>query len=416
MRKKLALTLLFPVFLAACGGGGGSDDDDTPPPVTETPPPDDSAPPPPVDPVTQASLATAAQLGLAPIAGNTDSVRVYDLVADMGDSWRLTLNLDTGAYTLAVLYTAYDLTGTSGTFARTANGAFSTVTGAGGVFTLLIDDRTRTIAGTVALGGMTASVSGTAYAAPVDRAVLAGTYLLDLYARALPSESDDGTPPLPVEYQATFGALRIGADGASALCVESTFNAEGRCVDPDGDENPPFPAEVSLNQADGLLHAVVTQSDEQTLDLGPIRVQAGDRGPVLALDVPREGDAIFPITGVTYLVRQQALQGTEMDGAWTCSSSGKPTGTLSISGTALAWTDADGATRRTTLQYNQHAYRDDDPTALPGLASAVFTATPTDGTEPEFDSEYLLPLSASLLLVADYRYPGTMSTCHISGN
>lgn len=428
MNKKLAATLLLPLFLAACGGGGGDDDNDPP----AAPPPETPATPetpPPVDAVTQASLDTATRLGLAPIAGNAGKVRVYDVVADIGDTWRLTLDMETGAYTLKVLHTVYGLTDTSGTFTQSTNGSFITLTGASGAFTLLIDERTRTIAGAMAVGGKSATVSGTSYAVPTDVAVLAGTYTMLIAAHNIPTAPEPGDDPYPVMYQVLPGAVQLRADGTAVICIQGTgVTPEGLCSVPnvegeEPDNAPGLPAKLALNATDGEYH-VSSQGNEEVeanFDLGILRVQASDFGPMLTLDLSAENG--IGAAGVTYLAPQRPLAGNEVDGAWQCSMGGKSTGTVAINGTALQQTDATGAQQTSTLNYNEIS---NPPESLPinTLVSVVttFPADPDDDDQADAAppqarlTGVILPMSSSVMLYTQVNDSTSVSLCHRNGN
>ncbi|WP_144638750.1 hypothetical protein [Bordetella genomosp. 13] len=410
MNKKLAATLLFPLFLAACGGGGGDDDDEqTPPPETPTTP---ENPPPPVDAVTQASLDTAARLGLAPIAGNAGNVRVYDVVADIGDTWRLTLDMGTGAYGLKVLHTVYGLTDTSGTFTQSTNGSFITLTGASGAFTLLIDERTRTIAGAMALGGKTATVSGTSYTVPADVSVLAGTYSMLIAAHNIPPEPQPGEEPEETYHQLLPGAVMLRADGSAVICPESySVNAEGLCTTPfDDDTYPGLTGKLAIDAADGEYHLRAKYEDEEeAIDFGILRVQAGDFGPVLTLDLAA-ASGVFgdDSAGVAYLVTQRTLAGTELDGSWTCSQKGELAGTASISATNLVFTDTASVQQTGTLYYDQIYNSEEENVPFKALVSLVTTpaADPNDeeaeAPEPRL-SGVLLPMSSSVMLLSRFN-------------
>ncbi len=405
MNKRLAVTLLFPLVLAACGGGS-DDDDDTPETPTNPETPAEPETPPVIDPVTQASLNTAAQLGMAPIAGNSDTVRVYDVVADIGDTWRLTLDMASGAYTLKVLHTVYGLTDASGTFTQSTNGSFITLTGANGAFTLLIDERTRTIVGAMSLGGRTASVSGTSYAVPTDVSVLAGTYGMLLSLREVVPLPAPGELPGNPAHQLIPGVVQLRADATAIVCFQGIgVTPDGKCATFGGDETEPtegLPAKLTLIPTDGD-YQLAGEIEEVAFDFGTLRVQAGDLGPVLTLDLPfdngifgSEGDA----AGATYLVKQQQLQGNEVDGSWLCTVSGKAETVVTISGTAFSQT-RDGETLPATLQYNGVF---GGPEAVPfnSLVSVISELPGTPGDEEASPSRALtgiiLPMSSSVML------------------
>ena len=88
--KKAALTTatILTMILAGCGGGGGSDNNSQ----TNTQPSQ------PQISTTQAnSQATASALGATTISTD-NSKEVFDLAADIGDTWRLTVDTKPGNY------------------------------------------------------------------------------------------------------------------------------------------------------------------------------------------------------------------------------------------------------------------------------------------------------------------------------
>lgn len=421
MNKKLAFSLLFPLVLAACGGSSDDDDGDSAPETPTTPPPAQPEPAP-VDAITQASQATASALGLAPISGNDGSVQVYDVIADIGDTWQLSFNTQTGTFSLKVIYSAYGLTDATGTFTHVTSGSFSTFTGAGGAFTLLVDHRTRTISGTMKVGERTASVTGSSYSMPADLAVFAGTYAGLLNSRM---QAGGELPPEGPGISALPGTLLLRTDGTGAMCVLGQVTAEGECGQPGGGESSPMtpgvPVQLAWNAADGEVHLKSQQTpDSEPVDLGIVRVQAGDRGAILTTDVPLSSATGSPVTGTTYFVKQQALQGTEMNGSWTCSGGGLPSDTLVVDGPAIRITSAEGETASAQLFYNGFPTESGEPGGEPVEAS-VFNGFAGTVSEQDPSLQLYVPMSSSLLVSMNVGLsPETLSVrlsiCHPAFN
>ncbi|ARP95841.1 hypothetical protein [Bordetella genomosp. 13] len=411
MNKKLAFSLLFPLVLAACGGSSDDDDGDSAP---TTPPPAQPEPAP-VDAITQASQATASALGLAPISGNDESVQVYDVIADIGDTWQLSFNTRTGAFSLKVIYSAYGLTDATGTFTHVTSGSFSTFTGAGGAFTLLVDHRTRTISGTMKVGEQTASVTGSSYSMPADLAVFAGTYAGLLNSRMQPGGD---IPPEQAGISALPGTLLLRTDGTGAMCVLGQVTAEGECGQPGGGEGSPTmpgtPVQLAWNAADGQVHLRTPQiADSGPVDLGIVRVQAGDRGAILTTDVPLSSATGSPVTGTTYFVKQQALQGTEMNGSWTCSGGGLPSDTLVADAPTIRITSAEGETVSAQLYYNGLPIDSGEPGGEP-VTAPVFNGFAGTVSEQDASVRMYVPMSSSLLVSMSAGLSAGTLSVHLS--
>ncbi|SAI68417.1 Uncharacterised protein [Bordetella ansorpii] len=391
MNKKLAVSALFPLFLAACGGGGDGDSSNGDTEAPATPPAAVT------DPVTQGSLNTASQLGLALLPGNEGSVRVYDVTADIGDTWRLTLDLATGAYSVKVLYTAYGLTDASGTFTVAANGDFTTVTGPS--TTLLLDERTRTLSGSMSLGGRAATVSGTRYALPADVSVLAGNYVFAVAAHGMTVLANGGSSIYGM--QATLpGTLMLRGNGTGVACALAIVNSAGKCSVPGSQSYDGITVQFATDPSNGQLTLLGTippatpTSAATPINLGLVRVQAGDRGQVLVLDLP-PGNGLFNnsgmVSGVTYAIKQQKLSGTESDGTWTCSREGAFDGTLVVNGGKGSYTNRTNVLSTYAFTYNTFQ-EDDFKLTVDGLAIGLDEKSAGRGL-------LMLPMTNSLTLV-----------------
>ena len=115
--KFFAPAFLSPIAtaaLVACGGGGSGTTAATPVAA--------------VDVVANGSTAVATSIGATVIAGATSGQEVYDIAADIGDSWQLVLNNKTSQYVIRALKSRYNLnSSTAATFTKTTVGTVTTV-------------------------------------------------------------------------------------------------------------------------------------------------------------------------------------------------------------------------------------------------------------------------------------------------
>ncbi|MBH9720521.1 hypothetical protein JAO10_09265 [Burkholderia contaminans] len=365
--KKAALTTatILTMILAGCGGGGGSDNNSQP----------NTQPTQPQISTTQAnSQATASALGATTISTD-NSKEVFDLAADIGDTWRLTVDTKTGNYQVVPNNSQYGVATESGTLTRTVLGNFVNYTLAGKI-SLYQDLQTKTISGTMTVGSKSASVAGSPYQVGTMTA-LAGTYNFLGTTR----DPQGGTP-------ATFlgGQLQINSDGATGTyCLAGTVSSSG-CNQID----PAKPTEKhNLTLSKDVNSGIITMKlDGATF--GNVFVQAGDRGPVLVVD---HYATVAPLTvGNLYAVKTQALQGNEFDGSWLCSYFGNLVGTLKNSGTTINVTQGNSSWQETlTLNKVNGASAMYDFTGM---------ATSTKNGENQLTSGVLvLPLSASLAVI-----------------
>ncbi|MEB0137633.1 MULTISPECIES: hypothetical protein [unclassified Undibacterium] len=333
--KKIYLSGASLCFLlAACGGGSSTS---TAPVAVVTPVVT-------LDAVTSASAATASQLGLSALTGNSSTASVYDLVADVGDSWRLTLNQD-GSFSIRVLSTQYGLSDLSGTYSKTTSGSLVTLTGANGSFDLKLDTRTSTLVGRVKLGAIAATVTGSSYALPASLSNLAGIYNFIGKGR---NASNGGSP------STVAGTISLDASGKSVtVCVGGQANANGTCsnVSTQTAAQAPVTLTVQTNNADGRLHLQQNGSE-----FGTLTVQAGDRGAVLVFDHYGYNTDTPPVmrSGALYAVKQQALTGSELNGSWDCADAGTAIASLSVSGSVIQATLLPSTTAATNnLSFNK---------------------------------------------------------------
>ncbi|WP_175912377.1 hypothetical protein [Burkholderia metallica] len=363
--KKAALTTATILTMILAGCGGGSDNNSQ----TNTQPTQ------PQISTTQAnSEATASALGATTISTD-NSKEVFDLAADIGDTWRLTVDTKTGNYQVVPNNSQYGVATESGTLTRTVLGNFVNYTLAGKI-SLYQDLQTKTISGTMTVGSKSASVAGSPYQV-ANMTALAGTYNFLGTTR----DPQGGTP-------ATFlgGQLQINSDGATGTyCLAGTVSSSG-CNQID----PAKPTEKhNLTLSKDVNSGIITMKLDGSV-FGNVFVQAGDRGPVLVVD---HYATVAPLTvGNLYAVKTQALQGNEFDGSWLCSYFGNLVGTLKNSGTTINVTQGNISWQETlTLNKVNGASSMYDFTGM---------ATSTKNGENQLTSGVLvLPLSASLAVI-----------------
>ena len=109
----------------------------------------------------------------SPTSTTLCSLSVKAVLASIGDTWRLTVNKTTGAYTVTPNNSQYGLAAESGTLTRAVSGDFVTYTLANKI-SLTQDTRTAALSGSMTVGSQTATVSGTPYQVS-NASKLAGT-------------------------------------------------------------------------------------------------------------------------------------------------------------------------------------------------------------------------------------------------
>ena len=377
MKQTMILALVAAAVLSACGGGDSA---------SPTGPADSGGS---VDKITAASTATATAAGLTVIAAAADE-ETYDVAADIGDTWRITLNSRTGVYKINVLATQFGLQSQTGVAVRTVSGNLVTYTAnAPGQFVLVIDTRTKSISGNVTLGGRAATVAGTNYAAP-DLSKLAGIYSYFGSQR----NAIDG---LNGEFLA--GQLRIAANGATAtICDGGTIDTSDNCTRVGNQALSKETVTLTKNSATALIDV-----KSNGKDFGILNVKAGDRGPVLLIDrfgLNNSGAGTVLRVGNIYAVKPTRLTGNELDGNYVCSVSGKDVATLTAAGTGTTITEL--APRRVTqeiLVYNQLTAEGQ----ILNFEGVVSSRVPGESVN---EAANLLPLSSSLFVVDGDRSTG----------
>jgi hypothetical protein len=316
MKTKLLSVAALAALLTACGGGGGGSTTSTATPKT------DAA-------IASAASTTKAALGATDLG--TATTQVYDVAADIGDTWRITFNTATNAYSIAVLNTVYGLTntvaGTGGTFTSTTSGNltnYALTPTSGSVGSLSVDTRTKDISGKLTVGGKSSTVMGTSTAVS-DLTKLAGIY-------NFLSASKNATNGLVPD--SLGGQIKINDDGATAtICVGGTF-ATGSCAPVDSTSTPETVAMTLKNDTSTgvskVLMEFVTPQYGTEKSFGIVNIQAGDLGPVLIIDqFARNAEGILR-TGTFYAVKQQQLNVSDLDGTWGCSRYGLDTTSLVV--------------------------------------------------------------------------------------
>ncbi|MDO8037266.1 hypothetical protein O3297_27945 [Janthinobacterium sp. SUN128] len=330
--KNAFTFLILGAALSACGGGsdGGAREAPITPPVVVTPAV------PPADSVTVASAAVAKEAGLSVIAGASADESVYDVAADIGDTWRITFDHVKKTYAIRVLSTQFGLSDRSGTFTASSSGNLTIYTATD--FSVAVDARTRLLSGNIKLGNLVSTVSGTGYAVG-DVARLAGSYI---FLGAMRNASNGGDRFNPK------GSLKVAADGSAQLCNGGAFNAQGVC----SAVSPQLEAEnASLTLVkDAKNGLIVARQGGQ--DFGIVHVHAGDRGLALFIDRYSRNQENVLRVGTIVAARQQKI-GTEINGSYTCAAQGISAKIEVAGSTATLTNDTTGKTHAETITVNR---------------------------------------------------------------
>ena len=382
--KSVLLPVMAAVAVAACGGGNSEST------VAVLPIPVVS-----VDLVADASKSVATSIGATVIAGASSDEEVFNMAADIGDSWQLILNNKTGTYTIKVLISQYGLTSTTAaSFTKTTSGAIVTIKDATGKALLVqIDTRTRTAGGRVLLGGKVATVAGTGYVVN-DTTKLAGNYS---YLGATRNASNGIFRDNPI------GSLIVAANGTDVTVCDQGIVVNGACAAIPGSGIPVVPGrllKLSKDAATGLIRIKV-----DARDFGALHVSAGDRGPVLILDRFGFNDENVLRTGVILAAKSAKLAGMEFNGNFICSTLGTDTGDIVVANTSFSVKDLVSNTNNTeTLLYNKAVSSIGVALDLDGVAIAQFK------NETLAQASLVLPLSSSLAVAAALG-DGTLDIC-----
>jgi hypothetical protein len=355
------LSLMAIAALTACGGGGSS---------TQTQEPDNNNT---SSTSIDTTTTTAATANAIAMGAELMASGVYDLMADIGDTWRVTLNTSSNTFTLKVISTAYGLTDLQGTMvAGTTSGTRTVYTlksGGSDIGTLTTDTSTKSISGNMKVGNKDASVSGTAYKATA-LSKLAGTYNFMLATR-------DGVNGGSFDFG--VGQIKITADGSSArMCRSGKFLGDTCSAVAD---STPEEASFALSLgSDGLITLA---------NIGKATVIASNFGKALTVDMDRINQEGFRRTGIWYLSEAKSLPETAIDGQWNCNQGGKTINTINISGTNATGKGLGDVTTG-KVKYNNINHTDNTWFTWEGYAAGGAT------TDPVSDYSLFLPLSSTL--------------------
>ena len=383
--KFLGVTLLSvtaAAVLVACGGGS-----DTP---TAAPQPTQT------DPVATASASVASSIGATLIAASADE-EVYNLAADIGDTWQLVINNRTNTYVIKVLKSPFMLTdATAAPFTRITAGTITTITGpTGSGFSVQIDTRTKTVSGNARMGVINATVAGSGYNV-ADTKLLAGNYFFMGTTRNV---SDGGFRDNPV------GSFIVAANGTDITVCDEGIVVNNACAAIPGTNSPfirTLALKVSKDSSTGLI-----MIKDGLKDFGVLHVSAGDRGPVLILD--RFGLSNDPIpvlrTGVIFAGKSMKLAGTEFNGTFNCSTNGSDFANIVVTGPTYTVKDLQrNISNSGTLQYNKVVGGN-------GLLAIDLdgAAIAKNNNETLSEASKVLPLSSSLAVLT--RNDGVLEIC-----
>ena len=388
--KFLGLTLLSVMaaaVLVACGGGGS----DSPTNGSQTVQPNPVV----ADTVQTASITVATNIGATLIAGASADEEVYNIAADIGDTWQLVLNNKTNTYVMRVLSTQYGLTSTSAAgFTKTTDGAFTTIIGtAGTALAVQIDTRTKTLAGNATVGIKKATVSGSGWNV-ANTTLLAGNYF---FMGATRNVSNGQFRDNPV------GSFIVAANGTDITVCDRGIVVNNACAALPNSGAQVISSKllkVSKDSATGLIMV-----KDGTKDFGVLHVSAGDRGPVLILDRFGLNDDNVLRAGVIFAGKVMKLAGMEFNGTFNCSTNGSDFANVVVTGTTYTVKDLQrNISNSGTLQYNK-AVNGDGLLAI-DVDGAVIAK---NNNELLAQASLVLPLSSSLAVLS--RRDGTLDIC-----
>lgn len=341
MTRPLQLTAaaaaIAAAFLTACGGG------------TSTPAAEKTSEQ--VSPSNSAAAANATATGATAISTDANKL-VFDLVADVGDSWQMTLDKTAKTFVLKVVQTQYDVPETTGTFtSSTASGGRITYTltdtAKNAIGTLTADDATQSAAGNIEVkasngNAVSTAVSGTAFKATALEK-LAGTYNFVRASR----NAGNGQHP-----DSGAGQALIAADGKTMkLCLLGTF-VNGTCTSIVGEGTP---EEGTLNLALDSFGRIAVSSviDGVSTTFGLGSIVASDLGKAFLIDRYGKNEEGVMRTGAFYLAEAKKVSTSVADGTWHCYQQGKHWNTLTLKGESGQSTNiATGAKLDAKFTYN----------------------------------------------------------------
>ena len=380
------LSVTAAAVLVACGGGDSSTPTAGTSPATSAP-----------SPATVASLsaANATAIGATIIAGASADEELYNIAANIGDSWQLVLNNKTNTYIIKVLVSQYGLEliqAVPAPFTRTSDGIFTTIKSSNGsALNVQIDTRTKTLAGNATVGAKTASMAGSGYNV-TSTVLLAGTYF---FLGSVRNVLNGQFPDNPA------GSFNIANNGTDITVCDKGIFVRGACVAVSNSGYAASSRLLTVNKdATGLLRI-----KDGLKDFGVLHVSAGDRGPVLILDRFGYNDENVLRAGVFFGGKAVKLSGTEFNGTFSCSINGSDSAVAVVTGTSYTVKNLiTGRSGGGTLQYNKI------------ISSTGQSALDVDGVavvqnngELLSQADLLLPLSSSLAVIS--HNDGTLDIC-----
>ena len=392
-KKILATTILSitaTAVLMACGGGG-----DTPAaaaPVAQVAPPPVAVV---VDPVTAASNTVASNIGASLIAGASSDEEVYNLAADIGDTWQLVLNNKTNTYVMRVLNSQFGLTSTtSAGFTRTTVGSITTISGTtGSALSVQIDTRTKTLAGNAMVGFKRATVTGSGYTV-ADTKLLVGNYF---FLGATRNVSNGQFRDNPV------GSFIVAANGVDITVCDRGIVVNNACAALPNSGAQVINSKLLKVSRDSVSGVLMLK--DGTRDFGVLHVSAGDRGPVLIIDRFGFNDENVLRAGVIFAGKPTKLVGTEFNGTFNCSSNGSDSANVVVTGSTYTVKNLQRNTNNAgTLQFNKVVSGNGLSTI--DLDGAVILK---NNDELLSQASLVLPLSSSLAVVSSGD--GTLDIC-----
>lgn len=392
-KKILATTILSitaTAVLMACGGGG-----DTPAaaaPVAQVAPPPVAVV---VDPVTAASNTVASNIGASLIAGASSDEEVYNLAADIGDTWQLVLNNKTNTYVMRVLNSQFGLTSTtSAGFTRTTVGSITTISGTtGSALSVQIDTRTKTLAGNAMVGFKRATVTGSGYTV-ADTKLLVGNYF---FLGATRNVSNGQFRDNPV------GSFIVAANGVDITVCDRGIVVNNACAALPNSGAQVINSKLLKVSRDSVSGVLMLK--DGTRDFGVLHVSAGDRGPVLIIDRFGFNDENVLRAGVIFAGKPTKLVGTEFNGTFNCSSNGSDSANVVVTGSTYTVKNLQRNTNNSgTLQFNKVVSGNGLSTI--DLDGAVILK---NNDELLSQASLVLPLSSSLAVVSSGD--GTLDIC-----
>lgn len=271
------------VFLTACGGGGSSA-----PPTSS------------VDAVTSASNATVSTLGMQPVS--VASGVGYDVNMVAGDTWRLSVNESARTYSMEMIQSDFGAPQTiSGAFTE-SNGLYTIATTNGFSGNFKIDPRTKTAVGYFSWTPSGGSQIQSAFSASgygmtstnVTAGKLDGTYAYGGSLKYYSNSATNGTSlivqnPRSGANRTVAGTLNVSGTTVT-VCENGTFVAPSSCSGTGANKVTYI---ASFDQTKNVIRLTTSIPDPNNTSVnveapaGIVHVQAGDRGPVLTIDISK---------------------------------------------------------------------------------------------------------------------------------